>query len=216
MESLHLALGQYERGDLEGTGDCLPHGALLFRHQEPSQRRCVGHAITDSEALEAERGNRTRAEEQLTRCDAAMRRLRDGTAPPPKKKRGSIPRPTRRVAAAECSAARELRSAGDSGLTGKHASRIHPPPPCFVGSSSATPLLPASRLLPVLQPKQRRCRRHLIIIRQALLRALLPATRRLQCSVSWKVMWWATKFQCAPRVAVSRSWKGEYESWRTH
>ncbi|CAM39830.1 hypothetical protein, unknown function [Leishmania braziliensis MHOM/BR/75/M2904] len=86
MESLHLALGQYERGDLEGTGDCLPHGALLFRHQEPSQRRCVGHAITDSEALEAERGNRTRAEEQLTRCDAAMRRLRDGTAPPPKKK----------------------------------------------------------------------------------------------------------------------------------
>ncbi|CAJ1029186.1 hypothetical protein, conserved [Leishmania lindenbergi] len=81
MESLHLALGQYERGDLEGTGDCLPRGALLFRHQEPSQRRCVGHAITDSEALEAERGNCTRAEEQLTRCDAAMRRLRDGTAP---------------------------------------------------------------------------------------------------------------------------------------
>ncbi|AIN99926.1 hypothetical protein LPMP_282940 [Leishmania panamensis] len=87
MESLHLALGQYERGDLESTGDCLPRGALLFRHQEPSQSRCVGHAITNSEALEAERGNRTRAEEQLTRCDAAMRRLRDGTAPaPPKKK----------------------------------------------------------------------------------------------------------------------------------
>ncbi|CAJ1030282.1 hypothetical protein, conserved [Leishmania shawi] len=192
MESLHLALGQYERGDLESTGDCLPRGALLFRHQEPSQSRCVGHAITDSEALEAERGNRTRAEEQLTRCDAAMRRLRDGTAPP-QKKRGSTPRPTRRVAAAECSAARGLGSAGDSGLTCKHASRIHPPHPCFVGSSSATPLLPASRLLPVLQPKQRRCRRHLIIIRQVLLRALLPTTRRHQCSVSWRVIWWATK-----------------------
>ncbi|CBZ28653.1 hypothetical protein, unknown function [Leishmania mexicana MHOM/GT/2001/U1103] len=80
VDSLRLSFRQYERGGGEGTGDGSPHDASPVRPREHARRHCADNTITDSKALEAERAGRALAEEQLTRCHATLRCLRDDAA----------------------------------------------------------------------------------------------------------------------------------------